>query len=109
MIRVSDGSVLAGRTIFASDPATRIRGLLGRTLGHDEALVIEPASQIHTFGMRYRIDVVFCDRDLEVLHISRSVRPWRITRWVRGARYAIELNGGTVPDRLGPGDRLEIS
>ncbi len=109
MIRSSDGSVLAQQISFARTPAGRIRGLLGRELAKDEALVIEPASQIHTFGMRYRIDVVFCDRELEVLHICRSVAPWRVTRWVRGARCAIELPDGAVPGSLIVGDRLQIS
>lgn len=109
MIRASDGAVLARRHSFARSLSARVRGLLGRSLDEDEGLVIEPASQIHTFGMSYRIDVIFCDRDLKVLHIRRGMAPWRISRWVRGARFAIELPDGAVPGSVKAGDRLEIS
>jgi hypothetical protein len=35
-----------------------------------------------------------------VLHVVRSLRPWRITRWVRGARYAVELRAGALPPEV---------
>lgn len=108
MLCTSGGFVLASDVSFARSPAERTRGLLGRRLAEGEALVIEPAAQIHTFGMRYRIDVVFCDRGLKIVHIARNVPPWRITRWVRGARLAIELPGGALPNSLSVGDLLEI-
>jgi uncharacterized membrane protein (UPF0127 family) len=86
----------------------RGRGLLGRRpLEAGEALVIERARQVHTFGMRYPIDVCFCDRGWRVLHVAREVRPFRLTRWVRGARFAIEMRGGAMPP-LSPGDQLSL-
>jgi uncharacterized protein len=108
LIHVPSGEVISSRIGWARTPVERARGLLGRPpLGPDEALVLERASQVHTFGMRYPIAVVFCDASWSVLHMIPSLRPWRISRWVRGARVTIELPiDRTIQIQVG--DRLAI-
>jgi uncharacterized protein len=103
----ASGFVLSDDAITASSPMKRIKGLLGRPpLRRGEALVLEPASQVHTFGMRGPIDVVFCDRDGIVVHIVRAMRPMRVTKWVRGARRAVEMPANAVPAEVGVGSEL---
>lgn len=87
----------------------RARGLLGRPLPPaDTALWIAPCRAIHTFGMRYSIDVVFCDARSRVLEAPRLVRPRRIA-WRRGTAAVLEARAGALARlRLAPGDRLEI-
>ena len=86
-----------------------MRGLIGRPrLESGEALVIARARRIHTFGLSYPIDVVFCDRDGVVLHVTHDLKPRRVTRYVRRAHIAVELAGGSVPTDLRPGDRVEV-
>jgi uncharacterized membrane protein (UPF0127 family) len=60
-----DGDVLAAVEVADSFGA-RLRGLLGRD-GVEGALVLQPARSVHTIGMRFPIDVAFCDRDLRVV------------------------------------------
>jgi uncharacterized membrane protein (UPF0127 family) len=87
----------------------RARGLLaGAPLGPGEALVIDGARQVHTFGMRYEMDVCFCDRDWRVLHVVVSLRPRRVTRWVVRARYAVEMRAGALRG-VRPGDQLSLA
>ena len=101
--------ILAEHASVASTMLTRTRGLLGRDgLRPGEGLIIERARQVHTFGMRFSIDVVFCDREWRVRHVVRNMKPGRMTRWVRGARYVIELPNGAVPDDLAAGDQLSV-
>src|SRR5580765_4581995 len=89
-------SVICGRCEVADTAFTRMRGLLGRrVLPPGQGLFIEPAWSVHTWFMRFPIDVVFLDRDLCVLRIAESVRPWRIAG-KRGARAALELAAGTA-------------
>lgn len=77
--------------------AERTRGLLGRApLGPGEALVIHRARQVHTIGMRYAIDVCFCDRGWRVLHVVRGLPPRRLTRWIPRAFYAVETLEGEL-------------
>jgi uncharacterized membrane protein (UPF0127 family) len=107
LVVAETGEVLAERVTWARRPLERVRGLLGRPpLALGEALVIEPAAQVHSLGLRYAIDVVFCDASGAVLHNVCPLRPWRITRWVRGARYAVELPAGAVGPHVRPGMRL---
>lgn len=61
-----------------------------------EALLLEPCGSIHTWGMRYAIDVLFLSRELRVLAIWRDVRPWRIAWAPRGTHVAVELPSGAA-------------
>jgi uncharacterized membrane protein (UPF0127 family) len=86
-----------------------MRGLLGRSeLAPGEGLLIRPAPSVHTFFMRFPIDVVFLGGDLRVLRVRSDLRPWRMAGQ-RGARAVLELPAGEA-DRRGirPGDRLVI-
>jgi uncharacterized membrane protein (UPF0127 family) len=103
---VADGRVLASVEI-AGDHRARAKGLLGRD-DVDGALLLRPARSVHTFGMRFPIDVAFCDADLRVLEVV-SLRPRRVTRprWRAGAVVEAELGAF---DRWGVhvGDQLEV-
>ena len=70
--------------------------------------MLEPARQVHTFGMAYPIDVIFCDRALRVVHVVRDMRPGRVTRWVRTARIVIELPARARLVGVSPGDSLRV-
>lgn len=72
----------------------RFVGLLGRSsLAPDEALLITPCNNIHTFFMRFAIDVVFLDRSGVVVAIVPRVRPWRVAI-ARKAYACLELAAG---------------
>lgn len=72
--------------------AARTRGLLGRT-GVDGALVLSPASSVHTIGMRFAIDVAHLDADLRVLRVA-TMAPHRVGRPVRRSRHVLEAEAG---------------
>ena len=84
-----------------------MRGLLGRSgLNEGEGILLRPAGSIHTFFMRFAIDVVFLDRDLVVVGIESSLGPWR-TASRRGAKSVVELAAGECDRRgLRVGDLL---
>ena len=85
----------------------RMRGLLGRD-GIDGALLLRPAKSVHSFGMRFSIDVAFCDRDMVVLR-TIALRPNRLSRPALRARCVIEAESGAFERwKLRPGDRLEV-
>jgi uncharacterized protein len=89
----------------------RGRGLMFTgALPEGEGLVIEPCSSIHMFFMRYPLDVIFLNREGEVLFMYNGIKPWRVGRHVRGARTAVELPAGTI-SRTGTqvGDRVVVS
>ena len=101
-----EGEVLASVEI-AETRAGRRRGLLGRD-GLDGALLIRPCRSVHTFGMRFPIDVAFVDEELTVLR-TVTLRPWRMTAPVRRARAVVEVEAGTFTRwGLEPGQQLEL-
>ncbi len=103
---VRDGVVLATAEV-ASDARARRRGLLGRD-SFEGALVLRPCRHVHTFGMRFPIDVGFCDVNGVVLRTS-TLRPRRVSPVVFRAAFGVEAAAGAF-DRwqLRPGDRLEL-
>jgi uncharacterized membrane protein (UPF0127 family) len=86
-----------------------MRGLLGRSeLPEGEGILLRPAGSIHTFFMRFAIDVVFLDRDLVVLGIEPALGPWR-TAGRRGAKSVVELASGECERRgIQVGDALAV-
>jgi uncharacterized membrane protein (UPF0127 family) len=103
------GRVVASAVELAETSETRRRGLLGRdSLDPSAALIIVPCSSVHTFFMRFVIDVVFVDRDGVVLKTVSDLRPWRIAIGAR-AHAVIELNaGGVRRSELVVGDRVSL-
>ena len=86
-----DGREVAPVEIAASGPARR-HGLLDRD-GLAGAILLSPAASVHTIGMRFAIDVAFCDADGVVLRIS-TLRPWRLSPLVWRSRFVIEAESG---------------
>jgi uncharacterized membrane protein (UPF0127 family) len=100
-----DGEVLASLEVADTRPARR-RGLLGRD-GIEGALLITPARSVHSFGMRFPIDVAFCDGDLRVLRTLTLPRN-RMTRAVLRSHAVIEAEAGSFAHwGLTVGDELE--
>jgi uncharacterized membrane protein (UPF0127 family) len=106
-LKRENGEVVCDKCVVADSPASRLRGLLGRSeLRPGEGLLLRPASAIHTCFMRFPIDAVFLDRDWRVVGISGDVRPWRAAG-SRGAKAVLELPAGESSRRgLELGDQL---
>lgn len=103
------GTMLAVRLETAATAATRRKGLLGREgLLPGEGLWIIPCESVHTFFMRFPIDLVYLDCHLRVKKVRHSVRAWRISACLT-AHSVLELPAGTARKTgTGRGDRLEI-
>jgi uncharacterized protein len=101
-----EGDVLAGVEV-ADSLGTRSRGLLGRST-YDGAMLLPRTRAVHTFFMRFPVDVAFCNKDMVVLDVAR-LRPWRMSLPRRGCRAVVEAEAGAF-DRWGlrVGDRLEV-
>jgi len=74
----------------------RSRGLLGRvSMMRTEGLLIEPCNSIHTFFMLFSIDVVFLDKNNQVIKIIHNLKPFRHAGAFR-ATAVLELMAGTA-------------
>lgn len=101
-----DGDVLASLEV-ATSRRGRSRGLLGRD-GFDGALLLRPCRSVHTLGMRFPLDVAYCDADMTVLKVVRMGR-FRVGMPVPRAQCVIEAEAGSfVRWNLRPGDELDV-
>jgi uncharacterized membrane protein (UPF0127 family) len=92
---------------IAATAKERMRGLLGRDSLHcDEALLLHPCRSIHTFGMRFAIDVLFLDRHRRVATLHHDVPRRRVLFNLR-ATQTLELPSGTARRHgIAVGDQL---
>ncbi|GFZ93752.1 DUF192 domain-containing protein [Dyella caseinilytica] len=104
-----EDACLVARTWLADTAILRLRGLIGRAAlasdGH-EGLLLKPCGSVHTFGMRYPIDVVYLDAEGYVLGVREKILPRRMSA-CRGAQQTLELFAGSI-EMLRPrrGDHL---
>lgn len=111
------GRTLASRVTKADDGPSRSKGLLGHEkLDADEGMwIVQPAlarfvpcPTIHTFFMKFPIDVLFLDDALQVRRVIEDMKPWRLSPWVASADSILELKGGVLQGSVRPGDKLEL-
>lgn len=108
---IPDGSVIACRTaeanaklriMLADRWLSRLVGLLATASPPpaDAGLLLLPGGSVHTFGLRYAIDVAHLDADLRVLGHRSAVRPGRVVRAPAGTQATLETAAGVLPADL---------
>ena len=108
-LRVASGRTVAATVELALTRATRRQGLLGRTgLPESHAIVIAPCSAIHTWFMRFPIDVMFVSREGRIIKARQGIPAWRMSGAL-GAYAAVEMASGEIArTQIAAGDHLEL-
>ena len=98
-MNLSKGTCLGTNIEIADSPRRRMVGLLGTThLDPGCGLLIFPTQAVHTFGMKYPIDILFLDGKRKVVGIRPSVRPYRLTPIFWRAQCVLELPSNAIQD-----------
>jgi uncharacterized membrane protein (UPF0127 family) len=110
IVNTTKGTTLGTRVRVADTSWSRMFGLLGETsLDPGGGLLIQPSSGVHTFGMKFAIDIVALDRQCRVLGAWTSVGPFRVAGLDWKTRRVLELPGGAIRDSLtAVGDQIAI-
>lgn len=91
-VNLANGHIIADNVKVAQDYLSRSIGLLNRSsLSKGEGLLIKPCNSIHTFFMKFPIDVLFLDKQGRVVKIMRSLGPWRLCAAARNGYMTLEL------------------
>ena len=104
------GTSIGDAIACAETSAERRTGLLKHTnLDEGQGLWIVPSESVHTFFMKFALDLIYLDRKKRVRGVRKAVVPWRMSMCF-AAHSVIELPVGTV-ERTGTqkGDELEIA
>lgn len=97
VINLTKNSILAENLSIANTPLKRIIGLLNRKeFKRGEALLIQPCQQVHTFFMRFPIDLLFLNRENRVIKLIKNLKPQRISKIYFKASSCLELPSGTI-------------
>jgi hypothetical protein len=108
---VESGTVVANRVTVASRRVERAVGLLGRShLEAGEALWITPCHGVHTWFMRFTIDIIAMDADGVIVDTVSMLKPWRMRLPRPGAHSVLELPAGTLlTSPVKVGHRMTVS
>jgi uncharacterized membrane protein (UPF0127 family) len=104
----ADNDCLIQKVAKTSNFIERMRGLLiSSPLKENEGLLIAPCASVHTFGMRYAIDLVFLDKQLTVVKTVKSLKPWRMAA-SNASNMVLELAANSLDTlNLTTGQQLE--
>ena len=106
---ITRGNVLADSADLADTSEKRRTGLLKHTeLKPGEGLWINPCESVHSFFMKFTIDVLYLDRTKKVRGMRPNMKPWRVSACLP-AQSVLELPAGTI-EQTGTkkGDQLTL-
>tara|TARA_R110000851_G_scaffold161068_2_gene304652 strand:- start:61199 stop:61549 length:351 start_codon:yes stop_codon:yes gene_type:complete len=105
-IKSDKGSVIES-VIFANKTLSRLKGLLGKKgLTIQQGLLISPCNSIHTVGMKFDIDVIFLNKQNQVIKIKPSVKPTRMVSCLRSKKVLELASGSAQYNNISIGDSL---
>ena len=103
---------IVGESVEIADTfLARLWGLLGRSgLTSGGGLWIKPSSGVHTIGMRFSIDVIGLDKNMQVVKVWSDVAPFRLTSIDLRIASVVELAAGHARScKIEIGDTIQIS
>ena len=111
ILNLTRQSVPARNARYASSFGARLSGLIGKRFSPAlDGMVFDRCNAIHTFFMRYPIDVIFADEKYRVLKTVPAFPPWRPFLACKNAFYVIELPAGMLESTAtAPGDQLDLT
>ena len=106
---LTTGKVIARDLKMVDTFFGRLRGLLATTsLKEGSGIVLKPCTQIHTFFMLFSIDVIFVDKDFNVIYVIEEMKPWRLSPLLLKSLYTIELAAGALKGSVKAGDKISF-
>jgi len=107
LIRADTGAVLADRLREASGMGERALGLMfRRALPAGQGLWLKPCNGVHTWFVRFPLDVIVLDEARRVVRAAPGLKPWRILPPIPGGHSTVELPGGSLTADLPRGTRM---
>lgn len=95
--KTNEKILIAKRLAVANTFFSRLFGLMGKKMFVKNcALLLSPCNSVHTFFMKFPIDVVYLDKDMNIVKVVKKMQPWKINFGGRRAKYVMELPAGTI-------------
>lgn len=99
IVNARTGRDVAHKARLAENFWTRAVGLIGKqSFDKGEGLIFPRCNSVHTFFMRFSLDLIFVNKDGVVTSIIENIQKWRISPFISGTSKVIELPTGTIKD-----------
>ena len=100
---------VSAEVYLADNFFSRLKGLMFKSgLKKGEGLLIKQCKQVHTFFMKFDIDVVFLDKSGKAVYIAQNMGGRKISKWILKACDALEFEAGYSAGRIELGDEIEF-
>jgi uncharacterized membrane protein (UPF0127 family) len=97
VVNTTQRTTVAEHVSVADTVLSRLIGLMGKPgLPNGHGLWITPCADIHSCFMRFAFDAVFVNADGQVVHLIEAMKPWRVSKFVRGGKAVLELPAGAI-------------
>lgn len=98
VVNRSRDAVLAEKALLADNFGARLKGLMfsNEFPPGSSGLILTPCNSVHTFFMRFAIDVIFLDENRQALYCVENVGPGRVLLGPKGSRTALEMPAGKI-------------
>lgn len=94
--------------VFIADSfITRLSGYMLRVKPHYNAIIIKPCNSIHTFFMKFNLDILFLDKDMNVIKKFENVKCGKFILPVKNATSVVEAKAGKFTEII-EGDKIII-
>ncbi len=103
-------TLIANNVLLAESFCSRVKGLLGHSsLPEDTVMLFDGCPSVHTFFMKFPIDVVFLDKNMIVTEVIEGLKPWRCTKpFQYKNHYCIELSSSKISNKISRGDLIDV-
>lgn len=103
-----ENEVVLENVVIADRFFSRLKGLMGKnTIEDEEGLLIRPCNSIHTFFMKFNLDIAFIDNNFMVLEIYRDLAPNKLSKIYKKSKFVIESKTGSLY-KLKKGEQIQI-
>lgn len=86
----------------------RLKGLMGKSKIEDsDGLLIRPCNSVHTFFMKFNLDIAFVDENFMVVEVYRDLAPNKLSKIYKKSKFVIEGKAGSL-SKLNKGDEIKI-
>lgn len=110
LFNISKNESISSRVEIAESFYARSKGLLGRSkLENSHCLWIHKCNSIHTFFMKFAIDILYVDRNFKVTNIHRDIKPWRLDWGGLSSKSCFEFQSKALTQNIEVGDFLRVS
>lgn len=104
---VSASDVILADVFLADTFRKRLIGYMFRKEPHYEAIVIKPCKSIHTFFMKFSIDVLFVNENMEIVKKIEGLKPGKVILPIKEATIVVESKAGILKS-FKTGDKIVI-